>query len=269
MIKTLKDIIKDHINYRKQIFYLAKADLVKTYGGTALGWSWAIIKPTFTIFVYWFAFSIGLRSGKDVNGYPFFLWLISSLIPWFYIKEMLTYGAESMRKYKYLATKMKFPISTIPTFVSSSKLVVHIFLVAIMIVIFCFMGFYPDMYVLQCGFYMVLMFVFFTTWGLFSSLITALSKDFLNLIKSLITAFFWLSGIVWDPNKVTIVWVKKFLNLNPITFLVNGYRNCFINKIWFWEQPKRLGYFIIVMIIMLILSLWAYKKLRKDIPDVL
>ena len=70
-------ILKEHFEYRKQIFKLAKADLVKTYRGAALGWSWAIIKPTITIFVYWFAFSIGLRAGKPVNDYPFFLWLIA------------------------------------------------------------------------------------------------------------------------------------------------------------------------------------------------
>ena len=61
------DIIRDHIAYRQQIFKLAKADLIKTYRGAALGWAWAIIKPAVTIFVYWFTFEIGLRAGKDVN----------------------------------------------------------------------------------------------------------------------------------------------------------------------------------------------------------
>lgn len=63
----LGDIIKDHSTYKQQIFKLAKADLVKTYRGAALGWSWAIIKPAVTVFVYWFTFEIGLRAGKDVN----------------------------------------------------------------------------------------------------------------------------------------------------------------------------------------------------------
>ncbi len=61
------DIIKDHIAYKGQIFKLAKADLVKTYRGSALGWSWAIIKPAVTIFVYWFAFEIGLKGSKTAT----------------------------------------------------------------------------------------------------------------------------------------------------------------------------------------------------------
>lgn len=66
-------IIKEHVAYIQQIFKLAKADLVKTYRGAALGWAWAIIKPAVTIFVYWFTFEIGLRAGKDVNRLSFLL----------------------------------------------------------------------------------------------------------------------------------------------------------------------------------------------------
>ena len=60
----LIEIIKDHIQYKQQIFKLAKADLIKTYRGAALGWAWAIIKPAVTIFVYWFTFEIGLEQEK-------------------------------------------------------------------------------------------------------------------------------------------------------------------------------------------------------------
>ncbi len=263
------NIIKDHIQYRQQIFKLAKADLVKTYRGAALGWSWAIIKPAVTIFVYWFAFEIGLRAGKDVNGFPFFLWLISGLMSWFYMNDMLTQGTDSIRKYSYLVTKMKFPVSTIPTFISISKLMVHFILLIITIVIFIAMGHAPDMYILQLPFYILLNFSFFTVFSLLSSLLASMSKDFANLVKAFITAIFWLSGIIWNVNNIKIGWLKKVLMINPVTYLVEGYRNCFINKIWFWEQPKRLMYFVIILVIMLIIALWAYRKLRKEIPDVL
>ena len=263
------EIIKDHITYMQQIFKLAKADLVKTYRGAALGWSWAIIKPAVTIFVYWFAFSIGLRMGGDVDGYPYFLWLISGLLPWFYMSEMITSGTDTIRKYSYLVTKMKFPVSTIPTFVSMSKFIVHFMLVIIVILIFIFMGYPPDIYLIQLPFYMLCMFIFFTIWSLFSSLLASMSKDFGNLVKSMVTAVFWLSGILWNPETITISWLKKLLMLNPVTFITTGFRNCFINHVWFFEQPKRLLYFVIITAIMLVIAIWTYKRLRKEIPDVL
>ena len=183
--------------------------------------------------------------------------------------DTITSGTNCIRKYSYLVTKMKFPVSTIPTFVSISNMIVNIVLLLIVVVIFCSFGYPPDIYILQLPFYLLLSFIFFTLWALFSSFIGAISKDFVNFIKSFIKAVFWLSGIIWNPDTIKIGWLKKFLNLNPITFLVNGFRNCFINKIWFWEQPKRLLYFCILTIILLILALWSYKKLRKDIADVL
>lgn len=268
-MSSLVKILKEHYEYRQQLLKLAKADLIKTYRGAALGWSWAIIKPTVTIFVYWFAFEIGLRSGGNVYGYPFFLWLIAGLIPWFYISDMLTGGTDSIRKYSYLVTKMKFPVSTIPTFVSMSKLSVNLILIAIMIIIFWAFGYPPDIYYLQIIFFIAISFIFWTVWALFSSLLAAISKDFANLVKSFVSAVLWLSGILWDPEKIQILWLKKILRLNPVTYLVSGFRDCFINKVWFWEQPKRLLYFGIAFVIMLVLALWAYRKVRKDIPDVL
>ena len=268
-MKILFNILKEHLQYRKQIMKLARADLIKTYRGAALGWTWAIIKPTVTIFVYWFAFQIGLRAGKDVNGYPFFLWLVASVIPWFYMSEMITGGTECIRKYSYLVTKMKFPVSTIPTFVNISKFMIHILLVYITIILFRIFGFVPDLYLLQLPFYMLLTFLFFNIWSLLSAPLAVVSKDYSNLVKAFITAVFWLSGILWNPETVKSTTLRRILKFNPITYLVSGFRNCFIDKIWFWEQPKRLLYFVIITCIMLFFAVRVYKKVRKDIPDIL
>ncbi len=197
------------------------------------------------------------------------MWLIAGVMPWFYMNDMLTAGTDTIRKYSYLVTKMKFPIATIPTFVSISKFIIHLILMAIMIGIFIGMGYPPSIYLLQLPFYMILMFLFFTIWSLFASLLSAMSKDFANLVKSMITAVFWLSGILWNPETIKIGWIKKLLMINPVTFLTNGFRNCFINETWFWEQPKRFLYFVVITILLLVLAIWTYKKLRKEIPDVL
>lgn len=267
----IAEIIKDHFQYKQQLFKLAKADLVKTYRGAALGWAWAIIKPAVTIFVYWFTFQIGIKGiGSEVEGFPFFLWLISGVIPWFYMSDMITGGTECIRKYSYLVTKMKFPISTIPTFFSMSKFIVHLLLMVIMIIIFICMGYPPDIYLIQLPIYMLLSFLFFTVFSLFASLLACMSKDFLNLIKSLVTAVFWLSGIIWNINTMKdIPWLKALLQVNPVTYLVEGYRNCFIHKTWIWEEPKTLIAFLVILFVFAVIAIWTYRRLRKEIPDVL
>lgn len=94
-------------------------------------------------------------------------------------------------------------------------------------------------------------------------------QRFSNLIKSLVTAVFWLSGIVWNVNTIDIPWLKTLLKINPVTYLVEGFRNCFIHKTWIWESPKTLLCFLAILLIMTMLSVIIYKKLRKEIPDVL
>ena len=285
-MRTLIKIIKQHIVWRHQLVKLARADLVKTFSGSALGWAWAVIKPAVVIFVFWFAFDVGLRLAKgDMdNGYPFILWLMAGIIPWFFMEEMLTQGANSLRQYSYLVTKMRFPIATIPTFVGISKLYVHLFLVGLMIVFFLFYGFKPDIYMLQLPIYMFLMVLFFIAWAQFSSLLTCISKDFYNLVGSATTALFWMSGILYDINTMIVPgWLKIILMLNPITFVASGYRNVFIYKVWIWEDHSTLWvqalgvdieaypivFFAIALFIMMVLALWAYRKLYKEIPDVL
>ena len=268
-MKIIKEILGAHISWRKQIFKLAKADIIKTYSGAALGWAWALIKTTITIFVYWFAFSIGLRVGRDVNGIPYALWLIAGVIPWFYMSDMITQGAGAIRRYKFLVTKLKFPVATIPTFVSISKFAVHLCLMLLVIIIYAVCGYFPDIYIIQLPFYMLCMFLFFTAWALFSSMLSAMSKDFLNLIKSLTTALFWLSGIMWDVSRIGNGLLHTVLMFNPITYVASGFRNVFVYKTWFFQEPEHLLYFCIVLAVMMILAAWSYKKLIKEIPDVL
>lgn len=268
-MKTLLEIIKEHITWRKQILKLSKADLVKTYSGAALGWAWAIIKPTVMVLVLWFAFTVGLRANRDINGCPYILWILSGMVPWFYMSEMISQGTGAILRYRYLVTKMKFPVSTIPTFVGLSKLMVHFFIIGIMMVIFVILGYFPGKYILQLPIYIVLMAIFFSFWGLFSSLLSAMSKDFKNLVQAFVTPIFWLSGIMYDASKIDIGWVNKLMYFNPVNYFATGYRNTFIYETWIWEEKTKFICFMVMLLIMIAAATWAYRRTIKEIPDIL
>lgn len=267
-MNTLKEIIREHIKYRTQIWQLTKKDLHKNYKGTALGAVWLVATPMIRLFIYWFAFSVGLRSGKPVDGYPYFLWLMAGMIPWFYTRAMLSDGVGCLRQYRHLITKIKFPVCTIPTFTNLSQLCIHALVVCVMVLIYMSFGYMPDIYYLQIPLYMLMALLFFNCWGLFSGLIGAISKDFVKLVRSFTMAFLWLSGIFYDVNNMSGT-LKTIMLYNPITLIVNGYRNSLIYKEWIWENPIELRNYFIVTFIMLVLAVWAYKKLNKDVHDVL
>ena len=268
-MRTLLFILKEHFVWRGQILLLAKADIIKTYSGAALGWLWALVKPLVTIFVFWFAFTYGVRAGGDVNGYPFALWMIPGFMAWFYMSEMLRKGTDAIRRYRFLVTKMKFPVSTIPTFVSLAHLAIHFVLMVIVAIIFVATGHMPSIYWLQIFIYMLLMFVFWSFWGLFASLLGSMSKDFINLVRALNTAIFWMSGIMYDVNSIPNATIQHIMYFNPVTYIATGYRNCFIYHRWIWEEPEQLLIFFGMLIVMIILAIWSYRKLIKEIPDVL
>lgn len=269
MMQTLKEMVTDHIVYRKQVWNLAIADLKKTYRGSALGWAWAIIKPAVTIFVYWFAFSFGLRKSQDIAGFPFFLWMLAGIVPWFYMNEMLTQGTDCIKKNRFLVTKMKFPVSTIPTFTNVSKFIVHLLLTALAILIFLATGHPLTVYMVQLPLYMLFLFFFFENWVYFAAPIATISGDFANLVKSFITAIFWLSGILWTADSIDHPAVRIFLRLNPVYFLSTGYRNCFVYHRWFFEEPLDLALFLAELVLMFLLGQWSYRRIRKEMPDVL
>lgn len=262
--------LKEHRDNIPQILRLSIADLKKTYHGAALGWAWAVIKPVVTVFVYWFAIEIGLKKGGDINDCPYILWLISGIVPWFYISDAFTGGTDCIRRYSYLVTKMKYPIMTIPTFTNLAKFIINIILTCVTIIIFWICGYPPTIYMIQLPVYMLLMFMMSNAWALFAGMVSAIGKDFSNLIKSLTVAVFWLSGILWNiENVADNKLLTRFLMLNPVTFISYGFRNCFVYKIWFFEEPKRLSYYLMWYLVIALLSIWAYKKLYKEVPDVL
>ena len=262
--------IKEHVGNMPQILQLSIADLKKTYTGAALGWAWAVIKPVVTIFVYWFAIAIGLRQNSNVGEVPYILWLITGIVPWFYMGDSITGGTECIRRYSYLVTKMKYPVTTIPTHTNLSRLFVHVIICFVVIGILWGFGFPPTIYLLQLPLYIIMMFLFMNAWSLFAGMVSAISKDFANLVKSLNIAVFWLSGILWNVENVSDrKLVYGILMINPVTYICYGYRDCFIDKQWFFEEPVRLAAFFGWYAFFGILSLWAYKKLRKEIPDVL
>lgn len=268
-MEILKKIINEHLEYRKQILKLAKVGFKRENSNSLLGGLWNIVRPIIIILVYWFTFSIGLRSGGDVNEQPFLLWLLVGIIPWFYISEMLVKGGKALISNKHLITKMKFPLSIIATFTNITHFFTHLMLVGVIFIMYFIFKVPLTIYVLQLPIYIILTFTFLNLWSFFISILVVFSKDLLQLIKSLITALFWLSGIIFNINNIDIPLIKLILDINPITFLVTGYRNCFLNQVWFFEQPKQLLVFLIILVILALLGLQSFRKLRKEIPDVL
>ena len=273
----LFQIYKEHHRFGKQIMLLAKNELIKKYKGAVIGPLWAVVKPLFTLFVYWFAFDIGLRKSGNVtvmlNGgeveFRRFLFMLVGFIPWFFINESIVQGAKSIRENRQFVTKVSFPVSTIMTYTQVARLYVHLFIAGLMYLYLIFVEHIsPSIYNLQFFLYMPLMFIFFLVLSWSTAPMSAFSRDFENMIVSVMSGVFWLSGIVYNSYDLPDT-LRRIMLFNPINFFANGYRNAFIYNRWFWEYPNELYIFLIEFAVLIVLGIYNYNRLRKKLPDVL
>lgn len=272
-------IFKEHKGFSKQIFLLAKNELIKTYKGAVIGPFWAVIKPAFTLFVYWFAFSVGIKelgdvdvaiNGEFINTFDRFTFMIVGFIPWFFISDSITQGAKAIRLNRQFVTKVNFPVSTIMTFTATARLYVHLLLAALMFLYVSLVsGVGVSIYNLQFFLYCPLMFIFFVvlTWS--TAPMSAFSRDFENMIVSIMSGIFWVSGIIYSSYEFTSGFLKYLMLLNPINFFANGYRNAFLYQRWFFEYPLELIIFLVEFAAIFVLGIYNYNRLRKSLPDVL
>lgn len=265
----LSKIFSQTVGFKHQILQLALIDLQKSYRGALLGWAWVVIKPLIMLAFYWFIIAIGLRS-DTIKGesYEYLPWLIVGLCSWFFVFDMIDSGINGFRKYKFLIVKTNFPISTIPTIISLTNFIVHILLLSIVLVYLYITGHVAIEWI-QLPFYTLLSFAFMWFWCLFAAPLGAMSRDFTQVIKSMLRVLIWVSGILWSIHNVSIHWLREIMLLNPIYFIVEGYRKALIYHTWFFEDWKSLSIFLFELLLFGTIAIIVFKRSHREVVDVL
>lgn len=262
-------IPKEHAGFFSQIWHLAWLDLQKTYRGALLGWLWVIVRPLIMLGFYWFIIVIGLRSDVVAGeSYDYLSWLAVGLCVWFFISDMIEGGLGAFRRYKFLITKTKFPVATIPSIVLTSNFIVHAILLGLVLVYLCLSGYFAIEWI-QLPIYIALTLVFVWLWSFLAAPLGAMSKDFTQLVKSLLRIVVWISGIIWSIHHIPVPWLREVMELNPIFFLADGYRKVLIYHDWFFEDWRSLLIFLAQLVILGILAVVIYKRTRKEVVDIL
>ena len=263
------------IQNRKLIWKLAKNDFKTQYAGSYLGIFWAFVQPVVTVLLYWFVFTVAMPSrATTLNGdleLPYVLWLIAGIVPWFFFSDALSRGTNALLEYNYLVKKVVFKISILPIIKIISALFVHAFFIVFMLILFSCYGFYPDLYTLQIFYYTGCMFVFVLGLSYISCSVVVFFRDLGQMISIALQIGIWATPILWSLTSVTSSHPKlKFLfKLNPMNYIVEGYRNALIDKLWFWETFYTTAYFWILTMIVFAVGALVFKRLKVHFADVL
>lgn len=261
---------------RRLIVSLAKNDFKKKFAGSYFGVIWAFVQPVVTVLVYWFVFEKGLNSKatdlKTGIEIPFVLWLMSGLVPWFYFQEALNGGTGVLVEYNYLVKKVVFRIETLPVVKIISSLFAHLFFVVFIILLSACMGYPPDFYTLQVVYYSFCMIVFVTGFVYATSAVVVFFRDLTQVVAIILQVGVWVTPIMWNINDPLVnmpSWAISVLKLNPMYYIVGGYRDALINKVAFWEHPGLTVCFWVMTLAVLWIGTSVFKRLRVHFADVL
>ena len=255
---------------RKLVLSLAKNDFKTKYAGSYLGIVWAFIQPIVTILVYWFVFSVGLKAGT-VSDYPFVLYLVSGIVPWFFFQDALNGGTNALIEYNYLVKKVVFKISILPIVKIISALFVHVFFVAFALILCACYGYTPSLYTLQIIYYSICTFLLVLGLVYATSAIVIFFRDLTQIISIFLQVGVWLTPIMWiaETSLQGHETLQKILKLNPLYYVVSGYRDTFLMKSWFFEHAGWTVYFWVFTILCFLFGSWVFKRLRIHFADVL
>lgn len=257
------------IQNRKLILSLAKNDFKTKYAGSYLGIVWAFIQPIVTILVYWFVFSVGLKAGK-AGDYPFVLYLVSGIVPWFFFQDALNGGTNSLIEYNYLVKKVVFKISILPIVKIISAFFVHMFFVAFSLILCWCYGYAPGLPTIQIVYYSVCTFMLSLGLVYATSAIVIFFRDLTQIISIILQVGVWMTPIMWDLNMLANhPLLMKAFKLNPMYYIVSGYRDAMLGKVWFWNHWGWTLYFWLVTVVLFALGTVIFKRLKPHFADVL
>lgn len=270
IFKSLFSFFKTVVTNRKLLVSLAKNDFKTKYAGSYMGIVWAFVQPLVTILLYWFVFQVGFKT-PSVDNIPFILWLMSGLIPWFYFQESLVNSTSCFSEYSYLVKKVVFNIDILPVVKVVSSLFVHVFFVVLLLAAFVLMGYFPGWIAIQLLYFSICMLVLVLSISYFTSALSVFFKDTVQIINIFMQVGTWLTPILWNINTSemqeklsSILFVFK---LNPMYYVVEGYRNTMISGMPFYEMTGLTIYFWVFVIIMIVISSFVYRRLKPHFSD--
>ncbi|MFA7685212.1 MAG: ABC transporter permease [Candidatus Gracilibacteria bacterium] len=252
---------------------LVKRDYKNRYLGSFLGFVWTIIQPVVMILVLWCVFVLGFKSGPMAGGsgqvIPFIAWLSVGIIAWNFFAEAFPSSTNVFQEYSYLVKKINFKIAILPIVKLLSSFVTHLIFIIIGIVILLVSGVSVSWYWIQVLYYLAAMMILLLGLSWVASSLQVFVKDISQVVNVVLQFGFWLTPVVWNFDIVPKEW-QFWFKLNPMFYIVDGYRKSFLFEEAFWKDQQLLGlYFWGFTLIVLILGVFLFRKLRPHFADVL
>ena len=249
------------------IFQMTKREFQNKYVGSYLGFLWTIIQPFVMIFVLWLVFTKGFKA-VPVDNIPFIAWLTCGLIAWDFFASTLASGTNVFADYQYLVKKIQFNVSILPLVKIFSSLITHGIMLMIAVGILVASGVAFSWYWFQVFYYLLAGFILLLGWSWIVSSLQVFLKDTAQIVTVFLQFGFWGTPVMWNYHMLPENWLH-IMKWNPMFYITEGYRNSFLFKIPFWVDISWTLQFWGTTLIILLMGVFLFKKLRPHFADVL
>ena len=258
---------KKRIELIFQIFSLAISDFQARFSGSYLGIFWGIMQPLSTILLFWFVFQVGFRS-SPIDDVPFILWLAAGMIPWNYFYDAWFSGTSSFTSYSYIVKKVVFKVEMLPIVRALSSAILNLIFNLILIAIYVLYGRFPGVHIVDMIYFSFSMAALALGLTYFTATFNVFMKDVGQFLGIILQVLMWITPMMWPhisiPEKYSF-----FYKLNPLHYVINGYRESLINGHWFFYHYKLMIWFWLVTILLIVVGNRLMKKLKPHFADVL
>jgi teichoic acid transport system permease protein len=266
---TFSAAIRDILSKRTLLQTLIKRDFKARFAGSMFGFMWALIQPLAMMIILYTVFRYGLKTTGSVKGASFISWFFSGVIAWNYFQECINGTTNVFFEYSYLIKKMNFRLSLLPFVKCASSFIMHaVFIFLVIVINAVSTDSMSPVFLLQLPYYTLCLFALSYSLGLFFSTLNVFARDIAQIVNIITQFGFWFTPIVWNLSSIPSQYQILF-KLNPVYYIVEGYRNSLIYGVWFWSKPQDLLMFWGSVAAISIVALISFRKLRPHLADVL
>lgn len=241
---------------------LVKKEITLRYKRTYLGFFWSLLNPVLTGLVLLIAFNVFMR----IEMKNFALFLMAALFPWTWFSASVTMSTNALTGNVSLIKKVIFPKQFLLFAIIAAQLVNFIFSLPVLIGLAIYYGNGPTLnWLIGIPVLVVVQFAVIYGLALIVSIANAFFRDLEYLIAVLISLLFWMTPIVYPLDAVPERY-RVFLAMNPVTYLIQAWRELFFNNTINWHY---ISISLITAAVVLIAGLLVFKKFDKKLDEVL
>ncbi|SDB87155.1 ABC transporter permease [Shouchella lonarensis] len=270
-MRAILQLLKEQYTYRHLIFRLAVFEQRSKFQMHYLGGLWQFFNPVMQASVFFIIFGLGIRGGQPIDGTPYFIWFLCGFIPWFFLRPTILQGANSIHRKIWMVSKMKFPVSVLPSIVIVGNSLSFVVMLAILAIFLGIYSIFSGWYLLQLPYYLLCLYAFLYVFSLLSATLSTVVRDYYQLLEAGMRMLFFLTPIIWVPTTMAekAEWLLPFLHLNPFFYLLEGFRDTFIGRAWFFSDLSYMAFFWTGILVLAFIGTHVHLKFKNSFVDYL